>query len=270
MRTRIISGAVLVVILATFLSLGGYFTYAFSLFIALVGMYELIKVKKIQNTSLAAIGYVSAIIYFLVLLLNDDTYVLLVLVMTCITLLVWYVITFPKYKTEEVMWVFFSLVYVAVTLSYIYQVRMMQDGIYVVWLIFVSSWGNDTFAYFTGVLIGKHKMTPRLSPKKTYEGAIGGVVGATLAGFVYGYLISGRMSEIFVHPVYMFAFACFICAIFSIFGDLCASAIKRNHDIKDYGKLIPGHGGIMDRFDSCIFTAPAVYWAITLMIKFFS
>ena len=101
------------------------------------------------------------------------------LVASCILMMSVYVFTFPKYKTEDVMWVFFSIVYVAVTLSYIYQVRMLQDGIYIVWLIFVSSWGNDTCAYFTGVFLGKHKMTPKLSPKKTYEGAIGGVVGAT-------------------------------------------------------------------------------------------
>ncbi len=133
----------------------------------------------------------------------------------------------------------------------------------------MSSWGNDTCAYFTGVFLGKHKMTPKLSPKKTYEGAIGGVVGATLLGFGYGFAISSKMSDVLVHPVYTFAIASFIGAFLSIFGDLAASAIKRNHDVKDYGKLIPGHGGIMDRFDSAIFTAPVVYWAIEVINKVF-
>ena len=135
-------------------------------------------------------------------------------------------------------------------LSYIYKVRVAGDGKYIVWLVFVSSWGNDTFAYFTGVLFGKHKMAPKLSPKKSVEGAVGGVTGATLLGIIYGFIISGRMSGIFVHPVWTFAIASFIGALLSIIGDLAASAIKRNYDIKDYGKLIPGHGG---------------YWAVYLI-----
>ena len=255
MRTRIMSGAVLIVILFTCLYFGGWVTFGFSLFISLVGMYELIKVKKLEKTGLAVVGYIAAITYYFILLLNDPAYILLLLVASCILMMSVYVFTFPKYKTEDVMWVFFSIVYVAVTLSYIYQVRMLQDGI---WLIFVSSWGNDTCAYFTGVFLGKHKMTPKLSPKKTYEGAIGGVVGATLLGFGYGFAISSKMSDVLVHPVYTFAIASLIGAFLSIFGDLAASA-----------KLIPGHGGIMDRFDSAIFTAPVVYWAIEVINKVF-
>lgn len=269
MRTRIMSGAVLIVILFTCLYFGGWVTFGFSLFISLVGMYELIKVKKLEKTGLAVVGYIAAITYYFILLLNDPAYILLLLVASCILMMSIYVFTFPRYKTEDVMWVFFSIVYVAVTLSYIYQVRMLQDGIYIVWLIFVSSWGNDTCAYFTGVFLGKRKMTPQLSPKKTYEGAIGGIAGATLLGFGYGFAISSKMSDVLVHPVYTFAIASFIGAFLSIFGDLAASAIKRNHDVKDYGKLIPGHGGIMDRFDSAIFTAPVVYWTIEVINKVF-
>lgn len=269
MQTRILSGAVLIVILFTCLYFGGWVTYGFSLFISLVGMYELIRVKKIEKTGLAAVGYAAAVMYYIILLMNDPAYILLLLVATCIIMMSVYIFTFPKYKTEDVMWVFFSIIYVAVMLSYIYQVRMLENGVYIVWLIFVSSWGNDTFAYFTGVFLGKHKMTPKLSPKKTYEGAVGGIIGATLLGFVYGYAISFKLSNVLVHPVYTFAVASFIGAFLSIFGDLAASAIKRNHDVKDYGKLIPGHGGIMDRFDSAIFTAPAVFWAIeTINIVF--
>ena len=134
-----------------------------------------------------------------------------------------------------------------------------------VWLIFVSSWGNDTFAYFTGVLIGKHKMAPILSPKKSVEGAIGGIAGATILGIIYGSIVSARMSEVIGSPVLTFAVASCVGAMLAIVGDLAASAIKRNYNVKDYGKLIPGHGGILDRFDSVIFTAPVVYWAIVII-----
>ena len=120
------------------------------------------------------------------------------------------------------MLVFTGIFYVAVMLSYIYKVRVAGDGKYIVWLVFVSSWGNDTFAYFTGVLFGKHKMAPKLSPKKSVEGAVGGVTGATLLGIIYGFIISTRMSGIFVHPVWTFAIASFIGALLSIIGDLAA------------------------------------------------
>ena len=269
MRTRIMSGSLLIVILShAYILEAGLHLGSVCLFHLLECM-SLLKLRSLEKTGLAVVGYIAAITYYFILLLNDPAYILLLLVASCILMMSVYVFTFPKYKTEDVMWVFFSIVYVAVTLSYIYQVRMLQDGIYIVWLIFVSSWGNDTCAYFTGVFLGKHKMTPKLSPKKTYEGAIGGVVGATLLGFGYGFAISSKMSDVIVHPVYTFAIASFIGAFLSIFGDLAASAIKRNHDVKDYGKLIPGHGGIMDRFDSAIFTAPVVYWAIEVINKVF-
>ena len=114
MRTRIMSGAVLIVILFTCLYFGGWVTFGFSLFISLVGMYELIKVKKLEKTGLAVVGYIAAITYYFILLLNDPAYILLLLVASCILMMSVYVFTFPKYKTEDVMWVFFSIVYVAV------------------------------------------------------------------------------------------------------------------------------------------------------------
>ena len=140
----------------------------------------------------------------------------------------------------------------------------MPDGKYLVWLILLSSWGCDTFAYCAGKLFGKHKMTPKLSPKKTVEGAIGGVVGAAVLGFLYGTFFKNNMIQV-INPGVISGAACAIAAVISMVGDLAASAIKRNHDIKDYGNLIPGHGGILDRFDSMIFTAPAIYFAIMFM-----
>ena len=118
-------------------------------------------------------------------------------------------------------------------------------------LVFISSWVCDTCAYFTGKTFGRHKLAPVLSPKKSIEGSVGGVLGSALVGVLYGYLF-GFM------PGYM-ALLCGIAGAISQFGDLFASAIKREHGIKDYGNLIPGHGGIMDRFDSVIITAPIIY-----------
>ena len=97
-----------------------------------------------------------------------------------------YVFTFPKYEISGVAITFFSIFYVTVMLSCIYRIRVLEDGAYMIVLVFLSAWGNDTLAYCAGRLFGKHKMSPVLSPKKTIEGAVGGVIGAGLLGFLYG------------------------------------------------------------------------------------
>jgi phosphatidate cytidylyltransferase len=122
-----------------------------------------------------------------------------------------------------------------------------------VWLVFLTAYGSDMFAYFTGVLFGRHKLCPKISPKKTVEGGIGGILGSTLFCGAFGYF---ALREHF--------WVCLVIGILggavSQLGDLAASVIKRQLGIKDYGKLIPGHGGILDRFDSVLFTAPLVYY----------
>lgn len=265
MKTRILSGIVLGIITISSLLIGGWYLYGLTLCIALIGMFELYRVIHMEKSVMAAAGYLTAIAYYLCMQFTDGRYNMLLLVVAMMSIMAVYVFTFPKHSTEDAIMAFFGIVYVAVTLSYIYQVRSLPDGIYIAWLIYVASWGNDTFAYFTGVKFGKHKMAPVLSPKKSVEGAIGGVVGATVLGVVYGYLVSAKMSDVFLYPVITFAAASCVGAVLAIIGDLCASAIKRNHEVKDYGKLIPGHGGILDRYDSVIFTAPAVYWAVFLI-----
>ena len=149
-------------------------------------------------------------------------------------------------------------------LSFLYQTRVMDDGAFLVWLIFLSSWGCDTCAYCSGMLLGKHKLAPVLSPKKSVEGAVGGTLGAAALGLIFSTVFGGHMAQI-ENPQLACTLACAIAAVISQVGDLAASAVKRNHNVKDYGHLIPGHGGIMDRFDSMIFTAPAIYFALTFL-----
>ncbi|MFR2469598.1 MAG: phosphatidate cytidylyltransferase [Lachnospira sp.] len=265
MLKRIISGICLVIITAPALYFGGWFLYALCLFISLVGNYELLRVAGLEKSPLGICAYVSTVVYYILLDSADNRYSMLVIVAAFLAMMTIYVFTFPKYKAENIMWSFFGIIYVTMMLAYIYETRRLDNGVYLVWLIFVSSWGNDTFAYFTGVLIGKHKMAPILSPKKSIEGAIGGIVGATALGVIYGSIVSTKMTEELVSPMLTFAVASCIGAMLAIVGDLAASAIKRNYNVKDYGKLIPGHGGILDRFDSVIFTAPVVYWAVVII-----
>ena len=114
------------------------------------------------------------------------------------------------------------------------------------------------------MLIGKHKMSPILSPKKSVEGAVGGVVGAAILGAIYAAVVGKYLQA--ENQVVMYAVICAVGALISMVGDLAASAIKRNHEIKDYGTLIPGHGGILDRFDSVIFIAPIIYFLVQALV----
>ncbi len=177
----------------------------------------------------------------------------------------WYVITFPKYKAEQVMAVVFSFMYAPLLLSFVYATRAGEQGFYLVWLILISSWGCDTCAYVVGMLIGKKKIFPKLSPKKSLEGCFGGVLGAALIGGLYGFFVVEKQLP-GQNISWIIAFICAVAAVMSMVGDLAASAIKRNRNIKDYGTLIPGHGGVMDRFDSMTVTAPMIYFLSLLLI----
>lgn len=261
---RLISGIVLVAIAIFVVGSGGSILFITTGIISLIGLFELYRVMKIEKTMLGAVGYLTAVSYYVMLWKDDQRYVMLMAIAALMVLMGLYVFTFPRYKTEEVTVAFFGVFYVSVMLSYLYQVRVMADGTYLVWLIFFSSWGCDTCAYCVGMLFGRHKLAPVLSPKKSIEGAVGGVVGAALLGLLYATFFQDKMLEI-TNPQAACAAACAIAAVISQIGDLAASAIKRNHDIKDYGHLIPGHGGILDRFDSMLFTAPAIYFAVTFL-----
>lgn len=257
--TRLISGILLVALALFFIISGGYLLFAVMLTLSLIGMFELYRVFNIEKGLPGILGYISCVAYYLNLRLGfcSDTMVIMLAFLTL--LLATFVFTYPKYHANQIMAAFFGLFYVGVMLSFLYQTRMLPHGQFIVWLIFLCSWGSDTSAYCVGVLFGKHKMSPILSPKKSVEGAIGGVVGAMLFTGLYSFLISSvfNVEGIMILPLVIFAG---IGALISMVGDLAASAIKRNFEIKDYGKLIPGHGGILDRFDSVIITAPIIYF----------
>ncbi len=262
--TRLISGIVLVVLAVVIAGAGGPVLFAAAGLISLTGLFELYRVMKIEKTLPAFIGYGAAALYYGLLWTGRDGYVTGLAVGLLMLLMAVYVFTFPKYKIGEIASVFFGVFYTAVMLSYLYRVRQMPDGGYLVWLVFLSSWGCDTCAYCVGMLFGRHRLAPVLSPKKSVEGAVGGVAGAAVLGFLYASLLGRKMAGV-GNPRLACAAACAIAAVISQVGDLAASAIKRDYQVKDYGRLIPGHGGVLDRFDSMIFTAPAIYFAITFL-----
>lgn len=238
---------------------GGDVLLVSTLVISWIGMFELYRIFHIEKDIPGIFGYLAAAVYYANLRLAFLPDTMMFVLGILILLMFAYVFTYPKYRTEQLLAAFFGVFYVAVMLSYVYQTRILVQGAYIVWLIILCSWGCDTCAYCVGVLIGKHKMSPKLSPKKSVEGAIGGVLGAALLAFIYGMVFKDAMGCGMEHVLIMAGISA-VGALVSMVGDLTASAIKRNYEIKDYGTLIPGHGGILDRFDSVIFTAPMIYF----------
>lgn len=271
-KTRLLSSIVLVILIASVLLMGGPVLFLFTLFVALKAFFEMTKATKVRGENqkvclleifgaMGVLGYYG-VIYFA----NTETYIMLTITLTIVAILFVYVFTFPKYEANQIMAAIFSFIYAPIMLAYLYLTRNLENGIYIVWLIFISSWICDTCAYVVGMAVGKHKLAPVLSPKKSIEGGIGGIVGAALVGLIYA-LILKRIGVSHGNLLWVFPVISAIGAMISQVGDLAASAIKRNFGIKDYGRLIPGHGGIMDRFDSVIFTAPMIYYLAVLLLK---
>ena len=271
-KQRVASGIVVAVTMILFMWLGGVYLTLLLLAVSLIGMFEFYRATGVVRDGryiglISGTGYAGCIVYYAVLYFAkcDLFFILFTSVAVLLVMLAVYVFTFPALSANDTVNAFYGFFYVAVMLGFIYMTRCLEDGIWIVWLILSSSWLCDVFAYFTGMLIGKHKLAPVLSPKKSIEGSIGGIVFPTLIAGIFAYVVKDRV-DVGFPMVLTFTVLTAVGAGVSQIGDLSASAVKRNHDIKDYGDLIPGHGGILDRFDSMIFVAPMIYFVAVLFM----
>lgn len=267
--TRLISGIVMLALAFLTIQYGGLLLLCTLFILSVIGMGELYKIEKIQFSALGITGYLFAVIYYSVLyFLGFSVLLMASLIAAFLIMAVIFVIRFPKFEISQLVLAFFGFFYLAILLSFIYITRLTDYGFLSVWLIFVGAWGADTCAYCVGMLFGKKKLAPVLSPKKSVEGAIGGVLGSALLGLLFAFIFyfKGFLQKemLFIYPV-----TCAVSAVISIFGDLFASAIKRKYNVKDYGHIIPGHGGVLDRFDSIIFVAPVIYFVMEALKFFF-
>ena len=261
---RTLSGIVLMLILCSAFIVGDYYLWLLFGFISVVGIGELFKATGTEDGKklLKYIAIIGCIAYYLVIkFVGADRLdcMFFVIIITLLALMAACVLAYPRYSFFDISKSLFALVYVGVMLSFVYLTRASELGIYMVWLIVISSWGCDTCAYLVGSAIGKHRLAPVLSPKKSVEGAIGGSLGSGLIAAIYGYVLY-KMNFLAMEYIWLLGIICIAASIASQVGDLMASAIKREFGVKDYGTLIPGHGGIMDRFDSMIVTAPIIYF----------
>ena len=161
------------------------------------------------------------------------------------------------YTFEDIAKFFTITILVSLLFSHVAWMRQTENGLWNTFAIFVGAWITDSCAYFAGRAFGKHKLAPVISPKKTIEGSIGGVVGTAIVMVVYGLLV-GAFTSAQPNLLHLAELG-LLCGVISQLGDLGASAIKREYGIKDYGNIMPGHGGVMDRVDSVLFVAPLVF-----------
>ncbi len=247
----------------------------FTIALALVTLFMLYEVYKATNADLAMkiVGFVSAIIFGLISMLLFAPKELLMgklffFAFAAVILLNMLLVIFEHGKADykAVLANAFLTLYIVVSVSCIESTRE-SEGTLRMLLIFITAWSCDTFAYFSGRFFGKHKLIPHVSPNKTVEGAIGGVVGAIIACTVI-FFIEWKMANSGASEFYALKRGLIIGGIGGIcsqLGDLIASAIKRDTGIKDFGWIFPGHGGFMDRFDSVIFIAPIILFLVMVL-----
>ncbi len=261
MKTRIITAVVALCIFVPVLIFSD--TVAFPIAFALcsvIAIYEMsscINLKKAWSLTLP-LYFAAAGLPFLIRYTYDDTLVRKVALVAslCFALYAFAVLTFShgKYKPSEVGLLFMTSFYILAGFNAVLFLRFYErGGLYVYLTVFLCAWVTDTFAYFCGMLFGrggKHKLIPDVSPKKTVEGSIGGIVFCMLSMVIFG-LIVNQISNFHANYLLLIVGG-FLASIVSQIGDLCMSVIKRNYGIKDYGKIFPGHGGVLDRFDSVL------------------
>lgn len=231
---------------------------------SLIALYEFYGVVKKEQHPMCYIGYSAVVLHYLAfdwIMKNYFIFITLVVMASLVVL----VIRYPKYSIIDVSLTIFPVIYASLLFSYMLLLRNVPNGQFWIWLVAISAWGSDTFAYFTGKSIGKHKLAPVLSPKKTIEGSIGGIIGAGILAYVYTIIYTQFLAFEVKEQMLWIILATVLGAIISQFGDLAASAVKRYYKQKDYGYILPGHGGILDRCDSLLFVAPVIYMVVSIV-----
>lgn len=267
MKKRILTAAILIVLAVPLLIWSD--TVVLNIFVSLIsaiGMYELLSATKyIQNHTLTVFSIVySAAIPFLFLLPSEERTGIFIGMVFVFVVALFMLLIFKnkRYRIEHISVAFMMANIVPLFLSSLIVLRRMPETMVVdarmdfvfMLLPILCVVLTDTFALFTGMLFGKHKLAPAVSPKKTIEGAIGGSVFGVLV-FIAAGLISENVIGVDV-DLPLLAVAGLLTSVIGQFGDLFMSVIKRHCNVKDFGNIMPGHGGVLDRFDSLIFAAP--------------
>lgn len=268
MKTRIISAIVGIVLLAGAFLLYGTIWFTIILdAISLIAVYELLKSTGVlkHKAIVVAVMLYSAYIPFLSYGDLNKFFVPITFIFV-VSLFIIFLIQHKEIRFSDISAAFFFALLYPFSFSTLTLIgnEALQFSVFYLLLAFSAAWVSDTGAYFTGLALGKRKLCPEISPKKTVEGAIGGLVSAIVAFIIISVVFTSVYDNLTVNYLYLLIIAP-IASVLGMIGDLSASVIKREYGIKDYGNIMPGHGGVMDRFDSILFVLPFIY----LVIKFF-
>lgn len=277
MKTRIISALVAIVIAAVVLILHNTIVLQMAVcFLTAIAIYELLKAAglqkyKVLTASSMVFGGSIPLVWFGagVIFKNTEFLKYLIPIEILAYLLVLFSCLLAYYKTikyEKLFFAGFETFFVTAALSSLLIIHV-YDGLIAVILTLCAAWLADSGAYFAGTFFGRHKLCPNISPKKTVEGVIGGVISNGIILCVVALLYSFINDKAQINYILLFVSGC-ICAVLGLLGDLKASIIKRQAGIKDYGNIMPGHGGVMDRFDSVLLVAPfmaMIFWMFDII-----
>ena len=264
MTKRVISAVILVLIFVPFLIIGELPFTIFMSVLSIFGLYELLKVRETKKKFpivLKIFAYLLTCYFCLyntssIEFINKFDYRVMAFIIFLFISPMVFINNNEKYNLNDALFLIGSVLFIGLSFNLIIITRD-YDITYVIYLLLITTI-TDTFALFTGSLIGKHKLCPKISPKKTIEGLVGGVImGTFVATVFYNTLISSTV------PLVTVIMLTFVLCLVGQLGDLVFSSIKRYYDVKDFSNLIPGHGGILDRFDSLIF----VVLAFTILIE---
>lgn len=247
---RLSSGIIGIILLILVVNKGGFYLSTAIFIISVIGLrefYTALTNLEIRPNDL--IGFLGTIALFLANLTPGNS-IDLVITFIIITLLVSTLFK-NDIKLEDISATLLGILYVPFLIFHVSYL----DGTKYIWLVFIIAFGTDTFAYIAGNLFGKRKLCPTISPKKTIEGSIGGVIGSLFLTIIFAIVME-------LNPLWKLMILSILTSIISQLGDLVASKIKRMAKIKDYGFIMPGHGGILDRFDSIILAAPVIYYYV--------
>ena len=291
MIVRIISGIVGIAIAAVIIQLGGLPFAAFAMLLTMIGWYEYTNMMRSMGVDITFIlGALTIILMLCCAWLGNTEELLAVLTIGMLMIFLMMVLLHGSVKPIDACASIAGVLYIGLPFAHLILLRFLDDesqvmdsvisisdkgllaigsafeslmalnfdvGSSMIWLLFICTWSSDTFAYFVGVAIGSHKLASSISPKKTVEGFIGGVLGTMAMAVLIGHVFLS-------FPFVEMAILGFILAIVATLGDLVESVMKRQAGVKDSGILLPGHGGMLDRFDSILFTAPVFYYFIII------
>jgi len=256
--TRIISALIGIPLLILIVNKGGTVLTLSVLIVCLIGLKEFYNAfNNINIFPLNQVSYFFTITLFLGILFGLNIFIKFNFYLVTLTLLI--INLFSK-KSNFIDISVTLMGYFYITFSLLHIVLISNEYNAFIWLVFIIAMSTDTFAYFSGYFFGSRKLIPKVSPNKTIEGSIGGIIGCIILTVIFTYIINPSY-------IYHSVILAILGSIFSQIGDLIASKIKRYVGIKDFGKLIPGHGGIVDRFDSIFVITPFIYYYIYIFFK---